>query len=215
MVNFNELSLINIAEIVLKEAKKPYDLYDLFDEVVERKALELTESHTVLNAFYAELSASAKFVYTGANTWDLKINQPIDLWEKDGSYYNEYKEVSDEEMDKRIEAQKDEERKHQEMLEERIRKEEEAQARLMEQQAKDDGDLSEADAMDTEDAGLDDPFEDLEEDDLSIEDEVISEDEYKEDVDILEEATDEEEVEEEDDEKYLEYLDDYEDEYDK
>lgn len=215
MVDYNELSLINIAERILKEKQEPWDLYELFDAVVEKKDIELEDSAKTLNEFYAELSASAKFIYAGANRWDLKINQPLDQWDKDGSDYNEYSEVHDEEMDKRIEAQREEERKHQAMLEERqrIAEEKAEQARLLDEQAKDDGDLSESEAIadDLEDS-IGEEFEDA---GLVEEEDIVPEDEYKEDVDILETSEEEMDEEAEEDDKYLEYLDDYEDEYDK
>jgi len=215
MVDYNELSLINIAERILKEKQEPWDLYELFDAVVEKKDIELEDSAKTLNEFYAELSASAKFIYAGANRWDLKINQPLDQWDKDGSDYNEYSEVHDEEMDKRIEAQREEERKHQAMLEERqrIAEEKAEQARLLDEQAKDDGDLSESEAIadDLEDSIA----EEFEEEGLVEKEDIVPEDEYKEDVDILETSEEEMDEEAEEDDKYLEYLDDYEDEYDK
>lgn len=87
------LSLVDIASIILEETKEPINLYDLFDEVLKRKEIEVEDKAEVLALFYADLTISAKFVYTGENKWDLKSNQKIELWEKDGSYFKEYNEV--------------------------------------------------------------------------------------------------------------------------
>lgn len=87
------LSLVDIAEIVLRETKEPMSIYDLFDKVVERKGLEKEVAEQLITGFYSDLTVSAKFVYVGDNTWDVKDNQKIELWEKDGSYFKEYNEV--------------------------------------------------------------------------------------------------------------------------
>ena len=86
-------SIIDAAVMVLESEKKPYDLYQLFDLVT--KDMELTDDEKVdyLSKFYNDLTTSAKFVYVGDNQWDLKGNQKIELWEKDGSFYKEYTKV--------------------------------------------------------------------------------------------------------------------------
>lgn len=86
----NELSLIDAAVVVLQTEKKAFDLYQLFDIVSAQHGLDEDEKSELITKFYADLTTSAKFVYVGDNTWDLKANQKIELWEKDGSFYKEY-----------------------------------------------------------------------------------------------------------------------------
>lgn len=87
------LSFVDIAELILKESRQPESVYDLFDKVCVEKQVGEEEKLDLIAQFYADITTSAKFVYVGENTWDLKENQKIDLWEKDGSYYKEYNEV--------------------------------------------------------------------------------------------------------------------------
>ena len=87
------LSLVDVAEIILKEAKEPLNIYDIFDAVCVRKGLAANVKDVVVSQFYADITVSAKFVYVGENTWDLKDNQKTELWEKDGSFYKEYTEI--------------------------------------------------------------------------------------------------------------------------
>ncbi len=214
MENNQELSLINLAEKILKDRKSPMDLYDLFDEAMTKKSLEVEDTTTLLTNFYTELTSSAKFVYTGDNTWDLKSHQPIGLWEKDGSYYHEYKEVHDEDMDARILAQKEKEKAHQAMLEDRRLKAEEQAEREAQRAAA----LAEANAEDSEeDTGAEDPLEDIE--DITEAEDIILEEEEPEILDeSIEKGKDSEEDSDDDDfdeDKYLEYMDEYEDKYDK
>lgn len=87
------LSLVDIAELVLRETKEPLSVYDLYDKVCERKVVSEKNKLAFISQFYADITTSARFVYVGQNTWDLKDNQKIELWEKDGSYYKEYTEI--------------------------------------------------------------------------------------------------------------------------
>ncbi len=211
MKNIQDLSLVDIAENILKQEKTPIDLYDLFDRVLTEKDWTPQNPEQTLNNFYAEMTASAKFVYKGSNEWDLKHNQSIDLWDKDGSYYNEYTEVSDPEMDARIEKQKEAEHKHQEMLEERRQKE-------LELEKQKEAQAAQAVADDVEDVV--DPFEDIEDiSEDSVEEITIEKEEPEMLEHDIEEGIDEEfeEASEDDfdEDKYLEYMDEYEDEYDK
>ncbi|PAT02590.1 DNA-directed RNA polymerase subunit delta [Candidatus Izimaplasma bacterium ZiA1] len=98
----NEKSLITLAEELVFDQKKPINIYTLFNEVSNFKGYNDLEKKSKISQFYIDLITSAKFVYVGGNEWDLKANQKIELWEKDGSYYNEYTEVEfidDEDMD--------------------------------------------------------------------------------------------------------------------
>lgn len=87
------LSLVDLAEIILKEAKEPLSIYDIFDKAAEMKEIPEEFRNEKLTQFYADMTVSAKFVYTGENMWDIKENQKIELWEKDGSFFKEYTEV--------------------------------------------------------------------------------------------------------------------------
>ena len=208
MVEVREQSLINLAESILKELKKPVDLYQLFDMVIEKRGDQLEEISDLLNSFYADITSSAKFIYMGENTWDLKKHQKIELWEKDGSFYNEYSEVEDPELDERIAHQIALERAHQEMLEQRKVEAEEKALREEEKEA-----LKETMAVEKEET--------LEEDTIDFEDLAELDEAFEEDIKEEETVTleKEEEVEEEyddfDEDQYNEYMDTYEDEYDK
>lgn len=87
------LSLVDVAEILLKESKEPLNIYDIFDAVCIRKEIKDSKKNDLVSQFYSDITVSARFMYVGDNTWDLKENQKIELWEKDGSFYKEYTEV--------------------------------------------------------------------------------------------------------------------------
>ncbi|MFP4077936.1 MAG: DNA-directed RNA polymerase subunit delta [Candidatus Izemoplasmataceae bacterium] len=197
MIDIKEESLVNVAEDILSKSDEPIDLYDLFQKVIDKKGVEKTDAD-MINRFYSELVSSAKFVYTGDNTWDLKANQKIDLWDKDGSYYNEYKEVHDSDLDEKIRKEIEAEKAHQAMLEKRLQAEEEAEKAQENADAEavvpDDEvlvDEEEERIEAVEEGTLDEDLSDLGEEDL--------------------EGLDEEDL---DEEEYEKYMDQYEDMYD-
>lgn len=85
-----EKSLIEAAGLVLANEKQPVNLYDLFDRVAGEANLSEDEKQGAITKFYTDLTTSAKFVYVGNNEFNLKANEKIELWEKDGSFYKEY-----------------------------------------------------------------------------------------------------------------------------
>ena len=54
--------------------------------------------------FYHDLSLSALFIYTGNDQWDLKERQPIEMWDKDASFFIDPEEL------KQLKAQRQKEK---------------------------------------------------------------------------------------------------------
>ncbi len=208
MIDIKERSLVELAESILKDTREPVDLYELFDLVLNKKGVSSSVDSDVLNKFYSDITTSAKFIYMGNNTWDLKRHQKIELWEKDGSHYHEYKEVEDLDMEARLEKQAEEEKAHQEMLERRKQETIEREARLQKEAEEQlETDDTEPQVEVTEDLVEDSIiFDEIEEDDTKTE-ETAGPSTEKDETDT--------EYTEEDEEEYNKYMDMYEDEYDK
>lgn len=171
MTDIKQLSLIEAAEAILRQHKGPMTFLDLFKVMSEAKGFTEAQIADIISQFYADFIISAKFVYTGDDLWDLKSRQSIDLWDKDGAYYQEFPEYEEE-----VEFEEDEE-------------------------------------DDFEDEELDEDEEEEDEEELEPDFEAELDDDFEDDfVDEDEEAL----VEEDDfdDDKYNEYMDDYEDMYD-
>lgn len=94
-MDYKEWALVDTAEVILKKSKEPINFYELFDVVAKEKGLSEEEKEVYVTHFYSDITISGRFVYTGDNTWDLKAKQKIELWEKVGSFYNEYTDVED------------------------------------------------------------------------------------------------------------------------
>ncbi len=218
MIEKHESSLIDLAEEILIGKKEPVNLYDLFDQVRKLRGDEGEANNERLNAFYADITSSAKFVYMGDNTWDLKKHQKIDLWEKDGSHYNEYSEVEDEALDARLATQVEREKKHQAMLESRRQAEIEAEEAKLKAEEEalimPEEDVYEEPEVNLDDIKLENNLDEVEElADDSKEDEVKDKKSDKSEKSDKEDG--DEEYEDFDEEEYNEYMDEFEDKYDK
>ena len=88
--------MVEIAEDILKsEGKK--NIYDLLETVASLKSISKEDTEK-LTQLYIDMTLSAKFVFCGNDEWDLKENN-LDLWDKDGSYFNTADDLVEEEED--------------------------------------------------------------------------------------------------------------------
>lgn len=87
-------SMVEIATEYVKLNGKQ-NIYDLLNEVAKIK--EIGEDNLdKLSQLYLDMTLSANFVYCGNDEWDLKENN-LDLWDKDGSFFNKDEVYEDEE----------------------------------------------------------------------------------------------------------------------
>lgn len=92
MENVSNLSLIEVAVELLREKNAPTNINDLIDEVMELKGLNDLDSKTGL---YVDITTSSTFVYLGDGMWDLKVNQSLDEFDKDGADFTKKEDLSD------------------------------------------------------------------------------------------------------------------------
>ena len=167
MENYSELSLLEVAVKILEEKKAPINIYDLIAEVLNRKGLTDDENKTLTTKLYVDITTSSKFVYMGDSNWDLKLNQSLDEFDKDGSDFNskdDYVEEEDEE-------------------EELLEDDDDDLDSLDDEDEDDDSDddRDDDDEDDDSDDDRDDEEDDLEDDDLDDEDDDLDDDDFKED----------------------------------
>ncbi len=186
MADWNQLSILEAAETILGESTQPMSFVELYQAICEVKSVADDDKGELISQVYADFIISAKFVYVGDDLWDLKSRQSIDLWDKDGAFYDEFPDYK-EEMSEDVEEEPEEEEYDEEEDEEAEYEEEEAD--------KYEEDLD-FDEYDEDDIDYDD-FDDVEEDFVEDESEIASEEE-----------------DEYDEDKYNEYMDDYEKMYD-
>ncbi len=80
--NLKTLSMLEIAEYLLKDAKKPMTIHEIIKQVADIKNVSL-DDYDRLTQLYMDITQSAKFVFCGEDQWDLK-ERNLELWDKDG-----------------------------------------------------------------------------------------------------------------------------------
>ncbi len=86
-------SMLETAIEIVKRKRSPQKFDKIFKEVVEDLKLTEEEAAKRVANFYNDLSLSGDFVYTGDNEWDLKDRQPVELWDKDASFFIDPEEL--------------------------------------------------------------------------------------------------------------------------
>ncbi len=108
MENYSELSLLEVAVKIVEEKGSPINIYELINEVLTRKELADDENKTLTTKLYVDITTSSKFVYMGEENWDLKLNQSLDEFDKDGSDFNSKEDYVEEEAEDEVEGGYDE-----------------------------------------------------------------------------------------------------------
>ena len=87
MENISQMSLLEVAILLMEQKKNKQSIKSLIKEVLEMKGLDDLD-HTLATQLYIDITTSSKFVYMGDGEWDLKIRQSLDEYDKDGSAFN-------------------------------------------------------------------------------------------------------------------------------
>ncbi len=218
MTNKKTMSIMELAYLTLQEQEKAMTFIEIYDKICEIKEISDEEKAENISQVYADFITSAKFIYVGDDEWDIKGRRAIDLWDKDGAYYDEYPDY-EEELSLYDEDKEPDEYTIDE-FEEESEEDEEGESPY-------EDDFDEDDIEDDESEY--DEFEEDEEDYIEDEEDLMFEDEDDEFHDEEEEEEEEETIVEEeeefdtyeeeesedfDDEEYNEYMDDYEKMYD-
>ncbi|MDI6452180.1 DNA-directed RNA polymerase subunit delta [Peloplasma aerotolerans] len=87
------LAMLDVAEILLKDSKKPMTIQQLIQSVAEIKEISL-EDVDKLTQLYMDITQSAKFVYCGDDQWDLK-ERNLELWDKDGFAFVQAEDIEE------------------------------------------------------------------------------------------------------------------------
>ncbi len=91
-------SMVEIALEIIKQNGKQ-NIYKLIETVAQVKGFSPDDIDKA-TLLYIDMTLSGNFVYCGNEEWDIKENN-LELWDKDGSYFNK-DEIDDEEDDDQI-----------------------------------------------------------------------------------------------------------------
>lgn len=165
MENYSELSLLEVAVKIIEEKGTPINIYELIEEVLNRKGLTDDEKKTLTSKLYVDITTSSKFVFMGEDNWDLKINQSLDQFDKDGSAFNP----------KGVDLEDDEDEDEDDFDEDEDNLDDE------DEDEDEDEDSDEDEDEDSDEDEDEDDLDDEDEDDLDDDDDLDSDDDFKED----------------------------------
>ena len=103
MENISQMSLLEVAVMLMEQKRAPQSIRALIKEVLEVKGLD-DEDLSLSAQLYLDITTSSKFVYMGNEEWDLKSRQSLDEYDKDGSAFNS-KEDYEEEVEEKDELE--------------------------------------------------------------------------------------------------------------
>ena len=98
MENISQMSLLEVAILLMEQKKNQQPIKNLIKEALEMKGLDDVNG-SLATQLYIDITTSSKFVYMGDGEWDLKIRQSLDEYDKDGSAFNSKEELFEEEDD--------------------------------------------------------------------------------------------------------------------
>lgn len=209
MTDRKNMSIMELAYQILLENERAMTFNELFEAICTEKGINEEEKANLASQVYTDFVSSAKFIYVGDDEWDVKGRRAIDLWDKDGAYYDEYPDYEEELLN--FEDEKVDEYSIDPIVKTDGDEEDEEESIY-------EDDFDEDDIED-DDSDYDDFEEDEEEfeedDDIAFEEDLDEEDKdfEEEQEEVVEEVAEEDEAEEYDEDQYNEYMDDYEDMY--
>ncbi|HHY73823.1 MAG TPA: DNA-directed RNA polymerase subunit delta [Bacillus bacterium] len=182
-----ELSMIEIAMMLLQEEKQAVDFYDLFNKVADLKGLSQEEKDNRIAQFYTDMNVDGRFLCIGENRWGLRTWYPYDQVDEEVTVpaktrkkKGKKKIVEDEFDDYDEDEDYEDEDSEEDYLEE-------------------DEDLLDDEGDEEEEEDLD--FDDLDEDEDEEDEDLLEEDEFELDEDF-EDPELEDELEEDEDEDF-------------
>ena len=97
-MNTEQMSMVEVAIELMKQKRSPQVIISLINEVLEMKGLDDLDG-SLATQLYVDITTSSDFVFCGEGKWDLKSRQSLDVYDRDGSYFNTGEEFEDEEVE--------------------------------------------------------------------------------------------------------------------
>ena len=97
-MNTEQMSMVEVAIELMKQKRTPQPILTLINEVLEMKGFD-DSNGALATQLYLDITTSSDFVFCGEGKWDLKSRQSLDVYDRDGSYFNTGEEIEDEEIE--------------------------------------------------------------------------------------------------------------------
>lgn len=102
-MNYEEMSMLDIAYGILEKAPKQLYFHDLYQEICDKKGLSEDEREAHMSSFYTNIILDGRFITLGENTWDLRKKHKFenvhidmnDIYQDQEEEEEEYEEEED------------------------------------------------------------------------------------------------------------------------
>lgn len=94
-----EMAMVDLAFLILKEANNPFYYRDLMNEVAKQKGIPEEKIQDVIAQLYTEINIDGRFACIGNNTWGLKRWYPIDKMDESVGTPDRPRIINDDEDD--------------------------------------------------------------------------------------------------------------------
>ena len=101
-MNTEQLSMLEVAIELLNQKKTPQVISTLIQEVLELKGFD-DPNGVLATQLYIDITTSSAFVFCGEGKWDLKSRQSLEVFDRDGSFFNTGEEYIEEEEETDLE----------------------------------------------------------------------------------------------------------------
>lgn len=78
-----EMSMIDLAAVMLEEKREAVDFNDLFHEIADMKGYTEKEKEDFIAQFYTDMNIDGGFMTIGTNKWGLKRWYPVEQMEEE------------------------------------------------------------------------------------------------------------------------------------
>ncbi len=79
----SEISMIELATLVLEDEKKALDFNDMFNRIADLKGFTNKEKENYIAQFYTDMNIDGGFMTIGTNQWGLKRWYPVEQMEEE------------------------------------------------------------------------------------------------------------------------------------
>lgn len=85
-MDYEQMSAIEIVCELLKQRHEPTPIVEIIQEALKLKGIDDFDGEQTAR-LYMDVTTSSLFVFCGEGKWDLKANQSLEVYDRDGSFF--------------------------------------------------------------------------------------------------------------------------------
>ncbi|HAD24045.1 MAG TPA: DNA-directed RNA polymerase subunit delta [Kandleria vitulina] len=78
MMDYSQISMVDLAYQIMQERTQPIDFYELWSIICEKKQFTEEEIDENESNFYTNITLDGRMITTGENRWDLRVRHKFE-----------------------------------------------------------------------------------------------------------------------------------------